>query len=302
MISTGSSVVAEASRLGPVAVMDSGIGGLPYLDEARRLLPFVPFVYLADREGFPYGTKSREAVEAIVIDRVRRLVVSWRPRAIVIACNTASQAALAAVRTDNPDVPIIGTVPAIKPAAERTRSGVIGILATERTIRDPYLDDLVASFAAERRVLRVGAQDLVEFVERRLASSTAEERRAAVLPSVRLLVEGGADEIVLACTHFLHIAGDIADCARELLAGLGGAGAARRIEVVDSREGVARRLRQVLADEGGLGQEGAALQMSSLLLSGSEPFEADYEVYARRYCLDGPLPLDRRPPSGPGLR
>ncbi|MEI6873836.1 MAG: glutamate racemase, partial [Spirochaetota bacterium] len=219
----------------PIAVMDSGIGGLTYLEAARRLLPGLPFVYLADREGFPYGTRNRSEVLAIVVDRVRRLVSYWHPRAVVIACNTASQVALTAVRADNPGIPVIGTVPAVKPAAERTRSHSIGVLATAGAIDDPYLADLVATFAPDEKVTLHGAQALVEFVERDFLDSTREERLAAILPHVLPLVEAGVDEIVLACTHFLHLSEDIASCAADLAHSRGQDAA----EVIDSREGVA---------------------------------------------------------------
>jgi glutamate racemase len=278
----------------PVAFMDSGIGGLPYLETARSGLRPDTFVYLADRAGFPYGTKRREELEAIVLDRVGRLVAAWRPRALVIACNTASQVALSAVRDVHPGLPVIGTVPAIKPAAERSRSGCIGVLATAGAVDDPYLDDLVDRFAAGVRVMRRAAQDLVEFIEHRFLDSTASERRAAVLPHVAALVSGGVDQIVLACTHFLHIAPDITACATELCR----EGDCGPVEVVDSREGVVRRLRQIL-DEGLVSGEGDAAKAENegggrgyFLLTGPQPFEPAYGVFARRFGLSGPLPLD----------
>lgn len=273
--------------------MDSGVGGLPYLASARPLLSHENLLYLADRAGFPYGTKSREEVEAIVLDRVERARRAWKPKALVIACNTASQAALAAVRRANTGFPVVGTVPAVKPAAERTRSGVIGVMATAGAVEDPYLAGLVARFAPGTTVLREGAQDLVAFVERRFLASTAEERRQAVLPSVRRLVESGADEIILACTHFLHVAADIEACATELSSQRGGP----RVEVIDSREGVARRLRAVLLERGLLavpplsgGDRG--VEGDKLLLTGPEPFEPVYAGFARRFGLSGPYPLD----------
>ena len=298
--------------------MDSGVGGLPYLESARALLPRASFVYLADREGFPYGSKTREEVEAIVRDRVSRLVSVFDPAIVVIACNTASQAALAAVRADHPGLSVIGTVPAVKPAAERTKSGIIGILATEGTVVDPYLDELENRFARGRLVVRRPAQDLVAFVEHSLLGASAGEIREILLPHVEFLVNKGVDEIVLACTHFLHVARDIEALAAELAEGRVGGPP----EVVDSREGVARRLRELLLRRGGGtdadadseaeaeaeaeaamrrsaspgsgplpigGREGRAVDR--LFLTGDSPFEAVYEDFARRYALDGPFPL-----------
>jgi len=264
----------------PIAIFDSGIGGLPYLEPARAALPNEAFVYLADRAGFPYGTKTREEVRGIVLDLVERILRSYDPKALVIACNTASQAGLDAARRANPGLLIIGTVPAVKPAAERTRSGTIGVMATEGAVEDPYLDTLVARYAKGVTVIREAAQSLVSFVERRGATAGPEERREAVRPFVRRLVEGGADEIVLACTHFLHLRDDIAQVA--------GAG----VEIVDSRLGVVKRLKQVLAERGLLESGGSAGSERGLfLLSGEPPFEPEYGLLAEDFGLAGPRAL-----------
>ena len=275
--------VFEARASQPIAVFDSGIGGLPYLEPARAFLPAERFVYLADRAHFPYGTKGREEVRDIVLGLVSRLLGAYAPKAFVIACNTASQTALEAVRRANPGIPIIGTVPAVKPAAERTRSGVVGVMATAGAIGDPYLDALIARHAKGVRVIKESAQPLVSFVERRAAVAGEEERLEAVRPFVRSLVEGGADEIVLACTHFLHLRKEIAE-----LAGPG-------VEVVDSREGVARRLRQVLGERNLLrAPEAPSAPRSTedlFLLSGEPPVEEEYRRFAGAFGLADPLAI-----------
>lgn len=288
----------------PIAIMDSGVGGLPYLESIRRLLPGERFAYLADRAGFPYGTKDREEIEAIVLDRIGRLVDAFDPAIVVIACNTASQAALAAARAAHPGLSIVGTVPAVKPAAERTRTGVVGVMATEHAIGDPYLDELVARHASGVKVVREAAQDLVAFVERDFVRSTAAARRAAVEAYVRRLVDAGADEIVLACTHFLHVAEDIGAAAEALALE---SGRAARVEVIDSREGVARRVADLLAVRTAGASVGAekpvdpsrsVAGLSSrpadgvFLLSGPPPFEDGYEAFAGRYGLLGPFSLE----------
>ena len=280
----------------PIAIFDSGIGGLPYLRPARAALPEESFVYLADRAGFPYGTKRREEVRAIVLDRIARLVEAYDPKAVVIACNTASQAGLDAARRAHPGLPVIGTVPAVKPAAERTRSGTIGVMATEGAVEDPYLDSLVARYAKGVKVLREAAQSLVSFVERRGADASPDERRNVVEPFVRRLVDSGADEIVLACTHFLHLRDEIAEVA--------GPG----VEIVDSRTGVVKRLRQVLGERallraaaGGPRAEGTGdlpqgdrqgdSRPGLFLLSGEPPYEPEYRLHAMAFGLSGPLAL-----------
>jgi glutamate racemase len=279
----------------PIVLMDSGVGGLPYLEAARKVLPGERYAYLADRAGFPYGTKTREETEAIVLDRLSKLVSAFGPKAIVIACNTASQAALASARLRFPGTPIVGTVPAVKPAAERTRSGVIGVMATEHALVDPYLDELIASHAPGAKVLREPAQALVSFVEHDLVSASAKARREAVLPHVRRLLEAGADEIVLACTHFLHVADDIREVAEGLAAAAGTSPPS--VEVVDSRDGVARRLREVLAGMGLLAPAAAPrarppAEDGVFLLSGPPPFEDVYHAFASRFSLLGPFSLE----------
>lgn len=278
----------------PVAILDSGIGGLPYLAAARAALPGQAFVYLADREGFPYGTKSREEVRRLVLGLVARLVEEYAPMAIVIACNTASQAALEAARKAHPGLPIIGTVPAVKPAAERSRSGIIAILASAGAVEDPYLDTLVARYAKGLGVIREGAQELVTFVERRSAVAGESERREAIWPHVRRLVERGADEIVLACTHFLHLRDDIAAVA--------GSG----VEVVDSIAGVVARLRTVLVERGLVccpdAQAGGSAKSRTFapsgaglfLLTGAGSFEAEYALHAKAFGLEALGSLLRR--------
>jgi glutamate racemase len=287
----------------PIVLMDSGVGGLPYLEAARLVLQGERYAYLADRAGFPYGTKSRGEIESLVLDRLARLVSAFDPKAIVIACNTASQAALAAARLRFPGIPIVGTVPAVKPAAERSRSGVIGVMATEHALVDPYLDELIMSHAPGARVLREPAQGLVAFVEHELLAASAEARREAVLPHVRRLIDAGADEIVLACTHFLHVAEDIRSAAQALSAEAGAKG--KPVEVIDSRDGVARRLREVLAGMGLLalpeaagragprgGQQTGEREDGVFLLSGPPPFEEAYTGFARRFGLLGPFSLE----------
>ena len=215
----------------PLLLFDSGVGGLSVLAEVRRLLPDAPIVYAADDAGFPYGTKREEEIAARVPALLGRLAERYRPRLIVIACNTASTIALPAVRAAL-DVPIVGTVPAIKPAAERSRTRVIGVLGTEATVRQPYVDDLSARFAADCLVLRHGAARLVALAESRLrGGDTPDADYRAGLDG--LLVQAGGermDTVVLACTHFPLVADRLAAVAPRPLAFVdGAAGIARRV-------------------------------------------------------------------------
>src|SRR4029078_11424574 len=132
----------------PILFFDSGVGGLSVLAPTRELLPTAPIVYHADSAGLPYGTKSEAEIAFRVPALIDRLVERFRPRLAVIACNTASTIALDhALSALN--LSVVGTVPAIKPAAEISKSRVIGVLGTEATVRQPYVDDLAARFAAD---------------------------------------------------------------------------------------------------------------------------------------------------------
>ncbi|TFG83419.1 MAG: glutamate racemase, partial [Spirochaetales bacterium] len=256
-----------------VAFYDSGVGGLPYLEVAKRLLPAERYVYLADRDGFPYGTKSREQVVDLALSAVDALIRTHRPKAVAVACNTASAAALQELRRAFPETPIIGTVPAVKPAAASSRLRRIGVIATARAAEDPYVLDLIARWAPDCFVARRGDQGLVDFVENHLFSATPGERLEAVRPSVQFMLDAGVDAIVLACTHFLYLASEFAQVA--------GPG----VRIVDSRDGVVAQLRRVLLAGPGINRsrpEGPDL----MYLTGPEPFGPKYESFAASFGLE----------------
>lgn len=214
-----------------ILLFDSGVGGLTVLDPIRERLPGIAATYVADSAGFPYGTKSEIEVASRVCAILGRLAERLQPRLIVIACNTASTIALGHVRAVL-DVPVVGTVPAIKPAAERSRSRVIGVLGTEATVRQPYVDRLSAEFASDCLVLRHGSARLVELAEARLADATV--TAADVAPALAGLTgqAGGErlDTVVLACTHFPLLADVLAEAAGPAVGFVdGGAGIARRV-------------------------------------------------------------------------
>jgi len=216
----------------PILFFDSGVGGLSIVAPARAALPRVPFVYAADSAGFPYGTKSEGEIAARVPALLGRLAERYRPRLIVIACNTASTIALAHVRAAL-DVPIVGTVPAIKSAAALSRTRTIGVLGTEATVRQAYVDDLAARFAGDCRVIRNGSADLVELAEAKLHGHDSDPARYAAVMAGLFDQPGGAeiDVIVNACTHFPLVENELRVAA-----------GARPIRFVDGGEGIARRI------------------------------------------------------------
>ncbi len=215
----------------PLLFFDSGVGGLSVLAPTRALLPQAPLVYAADNAGYPYGTKSEAEIAARVPALLGRLVERVRPRLVVIACNTASTIALAAVRSAL-DVPVVGTVPAIKPAAALSRTRVIGVLGTEATVRQPYVDCLSAEWAADCTVLRHGSATLVDLAEAKLRGDPVDPAavHAAVAPLFVGQDSARLDTIVLACTHFPLLAEELAAAVPHPATFTdGGPGIARRI-------------------------------------------------------------------------
>lgn len=214
----------------PLLFFDSGIGGLSVLDPTRKLLPAAPIVYAADSAGFPYGTRSEAEIASRVPALLGRLAERFRPRLVVIACNTACTIALDHVRSAL-DLPVVGTVPAIKPAAEMTKSKVIGVLGTQATIRQPYVDDLAAQFASHCAVLRHGSSELVALAEAKLAgeSIAVDSVRSAAQPLFDHPGGERMDVIVLACTHFPLLRDELAEAFPGCSWIDGGEGIARRI-------------------------------------------------------------------------
>ena len=214
----------------PLLFFDSGVGGLSVLEPTRALLPNAPIVYVADNAGYPYGKRSEQEIASRVPALLGRLVERFRPRLAVIACNTASTIALEHVRSAL-DLPVVGTVPAIKPAAELSKTRVIGVLGTEATVRQPYVDNLAAEFAADCIIIRHGSPELVDLAEAKLAGEpvTVEAVRAAAQPLFDADQGDRIDVGVLACTHFPLLRTELNQ-------------AFPRVEWIDGGPGIARRI------------------------------------------------------------
>jgi glutamate racemase len=219
----------------PLLFFDSGVGGLSVLGPTRALLRTAPIVYVADSAGFPYGKRSEAEIASRVPALLGRLVERFRPRLVVIACNTASTIALEHARAAL-DVPIVGTGPAIKPAAEMSATRVIGVLGTEATVRQPYVDDLAARFAADCTLIRHGSPELVELAEAKLAGEevTVDVVRAAAQPMFD--ADDCIDTVVLACTHFPLLEDELRAAFPHVGYVDGGAGIARRIAWLTSEQ------------------------------------------------------------------
>lgn len=192
----------------PVLFFDSGIGGLTVLREARILMPGRRFVYVADDAGFPYGAWEEKALRAHVVGLFADLLKRFDPEISVIACNTASTLAIDALRSAYPGHPFVGTVPAIKPAAERTRSGLVSVLATPGTVKRQYTRDLIAKWAQRCHVRLVGSENLAGLAETYMREGFVDEEAVGREIAPCFIEKDGrrTDIIVLACTHYPFLA------------------------------------------------------------------------------------------------
>ena len=223
-----------------VLVFDSGVGGLSVAREIQRRLPWLSLVYASDNGFFPYGTKGEAELVSRVDRVIQRLLQEYPVDILVIACNTASTLTLPHLRSYL-DLPIVGVVPAIKPAAKLSQSGVIGLLATPATVARPYTHELIREYATGCDVISLGSSELVQIAEQKLRGETIDEH-AIVRVTSQLMQHDNAlrmDVLVLACTHFPLL-------KEELAAHL-----PATIQLIDSGEAIARRVEYLLEEKTG---------------------------------------------------
>jgi glutamate racemase len=200
--------MTQTSESKPVLMFDSGIGGLTVLREARVLIPERGFIYVADDAGFPYGDWEEPALRERVIALFAKLLDEYDPEVCVISCNTAFTLVGADLRETFPKMTFVGTVPAIKPAAERTRSGLVSVLATPGTVKRAYTRDLIQSFATQCHVRLVGSQNLARMAEAYIRGETISDEAvlAEIAPCFVEKDDRKTDIVVLACTHYPFMA------------------------------------------------------------------------------------------------
>jgi len=215
-----------------IGFFDSGLGGLSVLRETRRLLPDADVVYLADQANAPYGRRTLDEVRGLT-EEAASLLIDRGATTVVIACNTASAAALGDLRRAHPDVPFVGMEPAVKPAAAATRSGVVGVLATPTTFSARVFDDLVGRFSAGIEVMAHPCPGWAQAVEDGWPDAEV-SIRAHIAP----LLEAGADTLVIACTHYSFLVESIERVAPG-------------VTVIDPAAAVARQVARVADDTGG---------------------------------------------------
>lgn len=227
----------------PVGIFDSGVGGLSVWREIARQLPAEATIYAADQAHIPYGPRPAADVRAFA-EAVTRALLERGCKAIVVACNTASAAALKPLRERHPEVPFVGMEPAVKPAALHSRSRVVGVMATPGTLQGRMFADVVERFAAGVEVVRQPCPGLVEQIERGELETPATE--ALLRELLEPMLDAGADTIVLACTHYPFVMPLIRRIAGE------------SVQLIDPAPAVVRQLARVLAERGLRADPGAA--------------------------------------------
>ena len=222
-----------------IGIFDSGVGGLSVFREIRKVLPEQSYIYYSDSAHCPYGEKSQE----YIIDRAReitRFLLSKGAEIIVVACNTATAAAIAALREEFP-VKFIGMEPAIKPAAACTKTGVVGVLATAGTLKADKYHNTRERWGDHVQIVEQVGKGFVELVEKGLTEGREAEDTVGMC--IEPLLDAGADTIVLGCTHYPFLAQTISKVAERLVPG-------RPVTIIDPAPAVARHLVEVMAEEG----------------------------------------------------
>ena len=245
-----------------IGIFDSGSGGLSVYRELVKLLPLEQYRYYADNSHCPYGEKS-----PLYIQRRARFIterfLDWKADIIVVACNTATAAAIATLRREYPDVPFVGMEPAVKPAALGTETGVIGVLATAGTLKGSKYLNTRGLYESDVKIVEHVGQGFVELVERGVLDGP--EAESTVKASLKPLLDAGADKIVLGCTNYPFL--------KPVIERLSGPG----VQVIDPAPAVARQTLRILQDSGvptGIGPFSIILEASG----STEPLNRIFEL------------------------
>lgn len=221
--------------MGHALIFDSGVGGLSVVAEIRKRLPALQLSYVADDIFRPYGEKSEAQLKARLPGLLWELTETLNPDIVVMACNTASTTALSEIRAVL-DVPVIGVVPAIKPAAAASRTKTIAVLGTPGTVQRRYVDDLINEFANDCRVLLQGSVNLVDIAEKKLAGQSVDINwiKTELAPMFSGRHGADIDAVVLACTHFPLLRDELK------------ASVTQSVQWIDSGDAIARRVEHVI--------------------------------------------------------
>jgi glutamate racemase len=256
----------------PVLFLDSGIGGLSYCKDFMKKNPQEEICYLADRKNFPYGPRKKEDLLSILTTLTEKLLKTVDPKIVVLACNTATVSALDPLRKHFADIPFVGTVPAIKPAAIACETGKIGVLGTARTIEDPYSQNIAEKCeingGIHNEIFGIAAPELVDFVEQHFEKAQKHEKTEIVRKYINIFSKEGIDTLVLGCTHFLYLLEEFRKEASECTP---------PIKVFDSLDGVTKRIEFLLNENDGyLRSEIDFKPVHWLFLTGREAAESSW--------------------------
>lgn len=222
----------------PIGIFDSGVGGLSVLRAVRKQLPCHPVIYLADQDHVPYGAHSIEEVRQFS-QGITRFLLERGAKIIIVACNSASAAALYSLRAVYPEVPFVGMEPAVKPAAEGTHSGVIGVLATPVTFQGELYASLVERFARDVTILQDACPGLVQRIE--AGDLHAPATRVILERALHPMIEKGVDAVVMGCTHYPFVIPLIQEIVGP------------EVQVIDPAPAVARQTQRLLEARGWTG-------------------------------------------------
>ncbi len=217
----------------PIGVFDSGVGGLSVLRHLVHALPNENVVYIADQAHVPYGEQSAATIQAYA-QAISQILLAHDCKLIVVACNTATAAAIHALRALYPHIPFVGMEPAVKPGALATRTGVVGILATAGTFESQKYAALMERYASDVTVLQNSCAGLVALIE----AGDLVAARPLLARVLRPMLAAGVDTLVLGCTHYPFV--------RDIIVELAGAG----VTIIDPAPAVVRQVRRVLANRG----------------------------------------------------
>ncbi len=240
----------------PIGIFDSGVGGLSVLRAVQTLMPTVPVFYLGDQYHVPYGAKPVDDIRSYSRE-ITRFLLDLGAKLIVVACNTASAAALHDLRETFPDTPFVGMEPAVKPAAETTRSGVVGVLATPATFQGELYASVVERFAQHVTVLTDTCPGLVQQIE--ACQLEAPETRQILIKALQPMLDTGADTIVMGCTHYPFVIPLIQKIAGST------------VRVIDPAPAIARQTERLLLSHGWL--DSTAIPQPAQYFTSGDPAE-----------------------------
>jgi glutamate racemase len=246
-------MISDASF--PIGIFDSGVGGLSILQQIRSLLPNEQLIYVADQFHVPYGPRSVYEVQQFSVS-ISRFLLTQHVKLVVVACNTASAAALSLLRQQMPQLPFVGMEPAVKPAAQRTKTGKVGVLATEGTFASERYADLMARFAQEVDVFEDPCLGLVDLIEQGQFNETETLLWKIISP----MLASDVDTLVLGCTHYPFVIPVL-----EKMVGTA-------VSIIDPSAAVARQVKRVLAQSNLLAANSNDASLNLITTGAAEPF------------------------------